>query len=202
MKSDVRSARMRSAILGRPTRRSERVGSVVMSVLQSSVPNGPVLRHAGSGPPVRCGVLLGAVQTGLRPVDRPILRRPPLPLDALRAVVEAEVVSDPDHDPGRPVRAVVQASGSGPHRVPPGSRGVRAHPAFEPSEASGAVQSAVRPKEGGWSGPTRPPQPAAAPDPNGLADAPSFVLASGPSRAGLRTRGSSPSAERPIPLLS
>src|SRR5919106_2490836 len=152
MKSEVRSARMRSAVLGRPTGRSGRVGSVVMSVLQSSVPNGPVLRHAGSGPPVRCGVLLGAVQTGLRPVDRPIFRRPPLPLDALGTVMEAEVVSDPDHDPGRPVRAVVQASGSGPDRVPPGSWEVRAHPAFEPSEASGAVQSAVRPKEGG-SGP-------------------------------------------------
>ncbi|MGH3926230.1 MAG: hypothetical protein ACRDTT_25765, partial [Pseudonocardiaceae bacterium] len=81
------------------------------------------------GLPVFGTASLPLVQTGLGSFDGAVLRRPPLPLYAFGAVLEGEVGPDPNHDPHRPVGALIEASGSRSHQVgiPPRSRAVRAH---------------------------------------------------------------------------
>lgn len=85
-------------------------------------------RRDPTGAPSRESLPL--VQTGSGSIDRAVLRRPPLPLHAFRAVLEGEVGPDLNHDPHRPVRAIIEASGSGSHEdgIPPKSWAVRAHP--------------------------------------------------------------------------
>jgi hypothetical protein len=104
--------------------------------------------YAGPGRRGRAGApQLQAVQAGLGSIDGAILRGPPLPLHALRAVLECQVVPDPDHDPRGPVRALIEAPGSRSNqvRITPRSRALRAHDQLEPSGGRVAVQSAVRP---------------------------------------------------------